>query len=94
MVWRLEAGHKLRLRLVGQEETTRCAQKASEITIDSLGCRARAEVQSRLLGAIFTIELGESFLNLPLLPAGGLPEARAGVTPTTPSSASSLPLDW
>jgi len=93
-VWRLDPGHRLRLRIVGQEETARCLTKASEVTTDAVGCRARAVVQQRLAGATFMIQLGRgSFLNVPLLEAGALPEARAGATPTTPDGAT-LPLDW
>ena len=90
-LWRLERGHRLRLRLVGQEETARCFQKSAEVTTDAVGCRARAEVQSRLAGATFTVRHGPSFLNLPLVVAGSLPEARTAAAPTREVP---LPVEW
>ena len=90
-LWRIDAGHRLRLRLVGQEDTVRCLQKAAQVTTDAIGCRARAEVQSRLAGATFTIEHGGSFLNLPLVASGAVPPARTAEAPTREVP---LPVDW
>ena len=86
-LYRLPAGHALRLVLATQASHQRCLDKAIAITTSAVGCRARAAVLTRLAGGRYLIE--DLTLSAPLMDVDALQvavDAQPGAT--------RLPVDW
>lgn len=99
--WGIAPGHSLRLTLTTQSPASVCPAEG-EVPMLSEPCRLTAPQQQTLPGGIYTIDLGNSALNLPLLPYRAFPEIAAGPAPAawdetnrrTVPATTTLPLDW
>ena len=86
-LYRLPAGHDLRLVLATQAGHQRCLDKATAITTSAVGCRARAAVLARLAGGRYRID--HMTLSAPLLDVDAM-----RVAADDEPGATRLPVDW
>jgi predicted acyl esterase len=93
MLWSIEPGHRLRLRVSTRPRAEECV---FEIGRPPWGCHLTEPMLETLPGGVYTIHYGGtsgSALRLPLLPHGDLPTARS-VMPPTAGGETTLPGDW
>ena len=90
-VWTLVPGHALRLVLSTQSPTSACTSLISALS-PPIPCEYTAPQQATLPGGQYQIKLGDSSVNLPLVPTSSLAVTNSGTTPT--SNGLTEPLDW
>jgi predicted acyl esterase len=93
-VWAVPPGDSLRLTLTTQAPSASCASLLSALS-PAIPCLLTTPQQATLPGGTYLIERSlsqPSSLNVPLLPAGALPTAVSGTTPT--SNGQTEPLGW